>query len=382
MEGGCIAVDKTTPLSRRQFLRRSLALGAGAALCPSLAESVLAAPSNLKPAKYWDPLEEGKVQCLLCPRKDIIAPGKTGHCRDRLNKGGKLYTLAYGNPCAVHIDPVEKTPIAHVEPGTKAFAFAVAGCTLHCKWCQNWQISQANPTETKNYDLSPEDIVARAKRGGCKSIVFSYTEPTMFFEYMVDTAKIAQQNGLRAILKTCGYINEEPLAELCKNLDAANVDIKGFSEDFYRDYCGASLSPVLATIKRMKAAGLWVEITNLLIGGANTDKAMLVKLCDWIKCNVGTATPLHLSRFFPAYRLANVPPLSLTTLEWARDLALKMGLKYVYIGNVPGHEGENTYCPRCSRMVLRRVGHFLIDEWLDKGRCKHCSQKIEGLWWS
>ena len=366
-------------MDRRRFLRSTLMAGAGVAALPAWIEEAEAA-DKLFAARFWTASDPPNVICQLCPRLCHIAPGKRGHCKVRVNRGGKLYTLAYGNPCAVHVDPIEKTPVVHVMPGTKAMAFATAGCTLQCKYCQNWRISQSSPDQTKNYDLSPEKVIARAKREKCDSIVFSYTEPTMFYEYMYDTAKLAKENGLKAIWKTCGYVTPEPLAEIAPYIHAVNVDIKGFSEKYYNDICGASVEPVLEAIRNFKRAGVWIELTNLMIGGLNDSADVIRPMCQWIKQNVGADTPLILSRFVPAYKLLGLPMLSMSTLERGWDLALKTGLRHVYIGNYPGHEGEKTYCPKCGKIVVDRVGHFLIDYHLKDGKCKYCERTVAGPW--
>ncbi len=366
-------------MERREFLQTVLRASLGVAAACALVDEAIAS-GVLREARYYVKSNPPAVTCQLCPRRCYIEPGRTGHCRVRVNRGGKLYTLAYGNPCAVHVDPIEKTPVFHVLPGASALALACAGCTLQCKYCQNWRISQASPTETKNYDLPPQAVIARAKKDGCRAVVFSYTEPTMFFEYMVDIAKLARKNGLKAVVKSCGYINPEPLAELSQYIDAVNVDIKGYSEKYYREICGASMKPPLEAIKGYKQQGVWVEVTNLMIGGLNDSTEMVRGMVRWIKSNLGSATPLILSRFFPAYKLGSLPPLPMSKLERARDLAIKMGLQYVYIGNVPGHEGESVICPQCSRVVVRRIGHFLIDYDLTHGKCKYCGYKLPGIW--
>jgi pyruvate formate lyase activating enzyme len=299
----------------------------------------------------------------------------------RINKDGALYTLGYGNPVAIHIDPIEKKPFFHVLPGHNAFSLAVAGCNMRCLFCQNWQISQSKPDETDNYNLSPEDIVNQSLKSECPFIVYTYTEPTVFYEYMLDISKLAKQKGLRNGMHTCGYINPEPLKELLKYMDAVNVDLKSFNPEFYRKMGAmAELEPVLATIKTIKQEGVWLELTNLIIPGENDSPEEIKKMCIWIKENLGTEVPLHFSRFTPQFQLANLPPTPLSKLEEACQIAKDIGLKYVYIGNVPGHPGEDTYCPNCKKILIDRIGYEILENNIKAGKCKFCGYKIAGIW--
>lgn len=320
------------------------------------------------------------VQCTLCPRRCILEEKMRGNCRVRINLDGKLQTLVYGNPCAVHVDPVEKKPIFHMLPGSTSFSIATAGCNLHCKYCQNWSISQVPPEETNNLDMPPEKVVEYAIRGGCQSIAYTYSEPIVFYEYVIDTAKIAKPKGLKNVIVTAGYINPEPLRELCKYIDAAHIDLKGFTEDFYQDVCSGSLQPVLNTIKTAKEEGVWIEIINLIIPTLNDDFNKIEEMCVWIKENVGKDVPLHFSRFYPMYKLKNLPLTPEETLNKAREVAMKVGLNYVYIGNIPGHPGESTYCPSCKKIVIGRIGYFIKENNLSNGKCKFCGYEIPGVW--
>jgi len=332
-------------------------------------------------ASYWQKVRDGIVQCLLCPRKCILDVGQRGICTVRINKDGKLYTLGYGNPVSVQIDPIEKKPFFHVTPGEPTFSLAVAGCNMRCLFCQNWQISQSKPDETLNYDLPPEGVVNKAIENNCKFIVYTYTEPTVFYEYMLDIAKLAKQRGLKNAMHTCGYINPEPLRELLKYMDAVNVDLKGFTEEFYAKMgLLAELRPVLETIKIVKQEGVWLEITSLLIPGANDDPKKIREMCVWIKENLGDDVPIHFSRFMPAFKLKNLPPTPIEKLEEAYKIAKDVGLKYVYIGNVPGHPQENTYCPNCGKVIVRRVGYQISENSIKEGKCKFCGYKIAGKW--
>jgi pyruvate formate lyase activating enzyme len=336
----------------------------------------------LREAQYYQKVDEKKriVGCLLCPRGCTIQEGAMGFCRARKNIKGTLYTLGYAQPCAIHIDPIEKKPFFNVLPKTLSFSLASAGCNLRCKFCQNWQISQISPLESINYHLPPEKIVASAKSRGCKSIAYTYTEPTNFFEYMIETARIARSQGILNVQHSNGYINPEPLKELCKYLGAANIDLKGFSPAFYRTICEAELEPVLETIKTMKRSGVWVEITNLVITGHNDDPKMITRMCEWLAQNAGPDVPIHFSRFFPMYRMTHIAPTPLSTLERARECALKAGLHFAYIGNMPGNPGENTYCPKCRKMLIKRTGYNILEINVDNGRCKYCREKIGGIW--
>lgn len=332
------------------------------------------------PAKYWEKLEGNLVRCQLCPNNCPLAPGKRGICRVRENKKGELVTLVYGIPCAIHIDPIEKKPLFHFLPKTKALSLATAGCNMRCKFCQNWDISQRRPEETENYSLSPVEIVELAKEQDCKSIAYTYSEPTIFYEYMLDIAKLARKAGIKNIIVSNGYINPEPLKELCKYMDAANIDLKGFTDEFYRELTMGRLEPVKKALKIYKEQGVELEITNLIIPTKNDNMETIKKMCIWIRDSLGPDIPLHFSRFWPKYKLTNLPPTSIETLEKARKIALKVGLKYVYIGNIPGHKGENTYCPECGKLLVKRVGFYVLQNNIKNGRCKYCGEKISGVW--
>ncbi len=298
----------------------------------------------------------------------------------RKNIDGKLYSLVYGNPCAVHIDPIEKKPLFHFYPKSKVFSIATAGCNLRCKFCQNWHISQSRPEETTNYNLPPTKLIEEIKKSGCSIIAYTYTEPTIFYEYMLETAKLAHQNGIKNVMHSAGFINPEPLRELCKYLDAANVDLKGFNEEYYGKICAGSLQPVLESLKTIKEQGVWLEVTNLIVPGLNDNPEEIEQMCIWIKENLGTEMPVHFSRFYPTYKLKNLFPTAVESLEKAREIALNVGLKYVYIGNVGGHYGETTYCPKCGKVLIRRVGYRILENNIVDAKCKFCGEKIAGIW--
>ncbi|MEA3494064.1 MAG: AmmeMemoRadiSam system radical SAM enzyme [Candidatus Margulisiibacteriota bacterium] len=331
-------------------------------------------------ARYWKKLEGDIVQCQLCPNMCVLPNLARGKCGVRININGKLYSLVYGKPIAVHVDPIEKKPLSHFLPGTPVLSIATAGCNLGCIFCQNWQISQTLPEDTEHGNFFPDDLVALAKRYKTPSIAYTYTEPTIFYEYMLDTAKLAKKHKIKNVMHSCGYINPKPLKELLRYMDAANVDLKGFSEGYYQKMCYGRLQPVLETLKTIKKEGVWLEITNLIIPGKNDDPKMIRKMCKWIKKELGPNVPIYFSAFHPNYRLKGVPPTSIKTLEMAYKIAKGERLNYVYIGNVYGHIHEDTVCPNCKRVVIKRKGFSVIENNLVNGRCKYCGERIPGVW--
>ena len=337
-----------------------------------------AGSSTTKKAQYWKVAGEG-VQCILCPRTCKIKPGKTGVCRTRKNKGNTLLTIGYSNPCAVHDDPIEKKPLYHVMPGSRSYSIAVAGCNLRCKNCQNYTISQASPLETPNAYLTPQMVVEEAVKNRCTTIAYTYSEPIVWYEYMYDTAKLARAAGLKNLMVTCGYINPEPLKELCKYMDAANIDLKSFSEDTYKKLNAGRLQPVLDAIKLSHELGMWVEITNLIVPKWTDNLDMIRNMCIWIRDTVGKDVPLHFSRFHPMYKLAHLYPTPSDVLKKAKKIAEGEGLRYVYIGNLAGAD-SNTYCPRCKKAVVKRMGYIITGNNIKGGTCKFCGSKIAGIW--
>lgn len=332
----------------------------------------------LKEAMYYEKLEGKKVRCLLCPRRCIIPDRRRGFCRVRENRDGILYTLVYGKPCAVHVDPIEKKPLFHVLPGTKSFSIATAGCNLACKFCQNWQISQASPEEVPYENLPPEGVVRLAKSSGSATIAYTYTEPVVFYEYMLDTAKLVHQTDILNVMHSAGFINEEPLRELARYIDAANIDLKG-SDRFYDELCMGTRADVLRALEILKEEGVFVEITCLIIPTLNDDIGYIKETCLWIKEHLGPDTPIHFSRFWPMYKLKNLSPTPMATLEKARDIAMEVGLRYVYIGNIPGHKGETTYCPYCGKILIERIGYNIVEYNIKDGKCKFCKETIAGI---
>lgn len=331
-------------------------------------------------AMHYKKLGDNVVQCQLCPNRCTLSDLARGLCGVRINIDGKLYSLVYGKPVAIHVDPIEKKPLSHFLPGTTAFSISTAGCNLGCIFCQNWQISQVKPEEAEHYNFDPERIVALAIENNSPTIAYTYTEPTIFYEYMLETAKLAKKKGLRNIMHSCGYINPGPLKELLKYMDACNIDLKGFSEDYYQQMCSGHLDPVLESIKNVKKAGVWLEITNLMIPGKNDDPKMIRQMCRWIRENVGPDVPLYFSSFYPMYKLQNVPPTPVETLEMAYKIAREEGLNYVYIGNVFGHIKEHTYCPKCGKILIKRLGYAIEENNIVGGKCEFCGYKIAGVW--
>ncbi|MCX7705787.1 MAG: AmmeMemoRadiSam system radical SAM enzyme [bacterium] len=335
---------------------------------------------HLKEALFYEKADNSAVKCNLCPKNCLIPEGKYGFCRARKNTGGVLYSMGYGRPCSVAIDPMEKKPLFHYLPGSKTFSIASAGCSLRCLFCQNWQISQCSPEQTRNYNLLPEEVVKLAKEKNCPVIAYTYSEPVNFYEYMLDTAIIAKQSGIKNIMHTAGYINKEPLEKLLPYIDAANVDLKGFSQEYYRNVCGADLESVLQTLKIMKKNKIWIEITTLLVPGYNDSSEELKNLCNWIKTNLGPDTPLHFSRFYPTYKLVHLTSTPYQTLEKAHEIAKQCGLKYVYIGNVYDNPYEDTKCPKCDKIIIDRKGFEIIENNIRNGKCRFCGTKIAGVW--
>ena len=332
------------------------------------------------PALFYDQIAKGLVECRLCPRKCEVEDGQRGDCLVRENRGGKYYTLVYGNPCAVHQDPIEKKPFFHVLPGTLSFSIATAGCNLHCKFCQNWEISQARPEKTYNFTLPPDQVVAGAKEGKCPSIAYTYVEPIIFYEYMLDTSRLAKKAGVLNVCHSAGYVNSQPLERLTEVLDAACIDLKSFDPQFYRDLVGGELAPVLRTLKTLRKKKVHLEIVNLLIPQFNDRPETLKKMCAWIRDELGPLTPLHFSRFYPLYKMQNHFPTPVSALEQAREIALKAGLKYVYIGNLPGNQAESTFCHQCGKLIIERTGYHLGEVKMKDGACGYCGAKIPGIW--
>ncbi|MBF0613585.1 MAG: AmmeMemoRadiSam system radical SAM enzyme [Magnetococcales bacterium] len=321
------------------------------------------------------------LECTLCPRSCVIPEGGAGDCRVRVHLDGKLVAVTYGRPSAIHIDPMEKKPLFHFLPGTSIFSIATAGCNLHCRFCQNWQLSQRGAEEMEVvYQAPPDEVVAMAMDKQCQSIAYTYSEPLVFYEYTRATSEVARDKGLKNVLVSAGYINRAPMRALATWIDAANIDIKAFDDRFYRDVCGATLKPVLDALVIMKEANVWIEITNLVIPGLNDDLARVREMAVWIRRYLGAGTPLHFSRFYPMYQMQNLPPTPAETLIQCRTEALSAGLEHVYVGNLAGNVGEETRCPRDNTLLIRRFGFTIQENRLENGRCPVCRQAIAGVW--
>jgi pyruvate formate lyase activating enzyme len=344
------------------------------------------------------------LQCKLCPNECLLEPEDRSHCRNKVHKEGKLYTLAYGNPCSVHVDPIEKKPLFHFWPGARAFSLATAGCNLRCLNCQNWEISQKTPEETKDLagpelrarpeqlrqlgqdeiprvTMLPDDVVRMAQATGSEAIAYTYSEPISYFEYMLDTARIARQQGLKNLWITNGFIQREPLLELSEVVDGANVNLKSYREEIYARLNQAKLAPVLATLRTLKERGVWFEITNLVVPTYTDDLGMIREMCGWISHHLGPEQPLHLSRFHPQYKLDHLPPTPIDILLRAREAARSEGLKHVYIGNVHGVEGaETTNCASCGKALVERTAFRVEALHVSQGRCQFCGTRVAGVW--
>ena len=380
-------------LTRRELLRWCGAAAAG--LCLGGAASPASArfsplarrqKQGLREAMYYQKLAGGMVHCELCPCSPakeycgFLRDGQTCVCNVRKNVGGTLYVTNYAMASVLSQDPVEKNPLHHFLPSARALTLATAGCNLDCACCQNWQLSQVGVEEANSFYLPPEQVVAKALENRCRIISYTYTEPIIFYEYMLDTAKAAHAAGLRNTVVTGGYICAEPLRELCRHVDAFSVSVKGFSEDFYLKMCRGRLETVLSTLKTIRQQQVWLEVVALIIPTLSDDMGQIRWFSRWVKANLGSEVPVHFTRFWPSYKLKNLPQTPIATLEQARKIAKEAGLRYAYVGNLPGHAGSNTYCASCGRTLLRRVGFQVIQNTLASGRCPSCGQALPGVW--
>ncbi len=376
--------------TRRQLLKTSCTLSGLFLLnklplwakSPSEKENKNSSPSkaSLREVMFYRTLQNQNIECTTCPKLCRVQPYNRGICGNKENRGGKYYTLAYGKACAAHIDPIEKKPLFHYLPNTTAFSLSTAGCNFTCKYCQNWQISQSRPEDVDNLDLPPKKVVELAHTQNCRSIAFTYAEPTVFYEYMYDIARLAKLQKITSVMISNGYINKTPLRELCKYLNAVKIDLKSFNDEFYQKYCAGRLKPVLETLTVLKEAGIWFEIVVLLVTTLNDSAQEIKKMCTWIKNTLGPDVPLHFSRFHPQYKLTNLPPTSLKTMETSWQIAKDTGLKFVYLGNVPSHPAESTYCPCCQKLLIKRTSYSAKITGLEKGQCKYCREPIPGIW--
>ncbi len=366
-------------LSRRRFLT---GCGMALAACAMAKGDPPVPPGEPDPkeALFYDKMKGGAVRCRLCPRGCVIPNGRFGFCRVRQNRNGALRSLVYGHPVTLVADPIEKKPFFHVRPGSKAFSLATVGCNIACKFCQNYDISMASPSDAPIPFRSPAEIAALAKAAGCGAVAFTYTEPIVFYEYMADCARAARDLGLGSVMVSNGFIEEAPLKALLPLLTAVKIDLKSFSESFYKEVCAGRLQPVLDTLKQLHEGGTWTEVVTLLIPGLNDSPDEIKRLAAWLAANTGPTVPLHFSRFHPAYRMRNLPPTPYDTLRTARELALKEGCRFVYIGNAPGLGGEDTACPACGELVVKRRGYSIEANRLKNGVCPACGKPVPGVW--
>jgi pyruvate formate lyase activating enzyme len=333
-----------------------------------------------RPGRWFTEEPGDAVRCGLCPWQCVLEPGQRARCRVRSNLDGVGQTLAYGNPVLLQEDPVERLPFFHVRPGSWTLSVSTAGCNLACQFCEVWDMALVHPEEVHAYDVPPRTVIEHARAANLKSVSYAFGEPVVFYEYMFETAELARDAGMLNLLHTAAYIEPAPLKALSGRIDAANVDLKSFDKTFYRDVCGGELEPVLRSLVALRQAGVHLEITNLLVPTLNDDLETVRRMCRWIHDELGADVPLHFSRFYPLYKLANLPQTPVSTLDRARETAMEAGLNYVYIAKVTGHAGENTHCPGCGETVIQRVG-FIIDELrLDAGRCASCGKAIPGRW--
>jgi pyruvate formate lyase activating enzyme len=375
------------PLQRREFLK--LASFTCASYCASPMVQAIAIDDNTFPddmqrfvreARHYEKLPHKKIKCVLCPRECVIDDRERGYCGVRENREGTYFTLVYSRPCTYHVDPIEKKPLFHFYPGSNAFSIATAGCNVNCKFCQNWEISQVRPEQIRSIYMPPKKSAQIAKNEDCLSIAYTYSEPTIFFEYMQDTAIAARERGVKSVIITAAYIAEKPLVELCHTVDAIIVDLKAFTEEYYRDVVNGELKPVLKSLEIIRKMNVWTEIVYLVVPTLNDSDRELRELSRWVKNFLGPDVPIHFTRFHPYYLLKNLPPTPVKTLERAKEIAVSEGINYVYVGNVPGHAAENTFCPKCNQPVVVRTGFMVRETMIKNGCCQNCNQEIAGQW--
>jgi pyruvate formate lyase activating enzyme len=334
----------------------------------------------LHPARWWKAIDGGRVECELCPRKCRVADRERGACGVRENRGGDYYTLVHSRPCSLHLDPIEKKPLNHVLPGSASLSLATPGCNMECKFCQNWEIAQVRPEQVRTFDLSPERVARIAVENKAPTIACTYTEPVIFAEYVYDIAVAAKKKNVRTMIISNGYIELRALDDLIEVLGAVKIDLKAFTEKFYKETCDGELKPVLETLRRLRKKGLWTEIVVLIVPTLNDGEKELREMARFVRDDLGPEVPIHFTRFHPYYRIRNLPRTPVATLEMARNVAMAEGLQFVYTGNVPGHPGNNTYCPKCGERVIHRVGMSVAQNRLVGGKCPDCQHAIPGIW--
>jgi len=372
--------------SRRSMLHAACALG-GCALAAGavrLARAQDAEPATAAPepheAQHWEKLGDNKVRCLLCPRHCEVADRERGTCGVRENRGGEYKTLVWGRCCSEHVDPIEKKPLFHYKPGTSAYSLAAPGCNIECSFCQNWEISQVRPEQIETWERSPAEIAALCAERSIPSVALTYSEPAVWWEYGRDIAAAAKERDVGTVVISNGYIEEQPLREWCEVVSAIKIDFKAFTQRFYRDQCSADLGPVLDTLGRIKDAGVWLELVQLVVPTLNDDETEVRAMSRWIQQRLGPDVPLHFTRFHPMYKLTDLEPTPVATLERCREIAMAEGLHFVYLGNVPRHPGENTCCPRTGEVLIERAGYTILENRLVDGKCPCCGVAVPGVW--
>ena len=378
------------PLDRRSFLRCALASGAALGI-GGVMKAAVAMPSGsatargddaryIVEAKFYQKLPNSKIKCKLCPRECVVGDKERGYCGVRENRGGVYYTMVYSRVCAAHVDPIEKKPLFHYLPGTTAFSIATAGCNVNCKFCQNWDISQARPEEIPAQYAPPASVAELTRQYNCPTIAYTYSEPVVWAEYLMDCADAGHAAGVRSIVVSNGYMQEEALKAAYGKMDAVKIDLKSFTEPYYKQVVTGQLKPVLETLVTLRKMGKWTEIVFLVLPTLNDSDAEFRGLAQWIKANLGADVPLHFTQYHPEYLLKNLPVTPVSTLERAKAIADAEGLHFVYIGNVPGHPAQNTYCPKCRKMLVERVGFTASEMLIKNGKCPFCQQLIPGVW--
>jgi pyruvate formate lyase activating enzyme len=383
--------------SRRELLWKGVCAGCALAGLPGAARGEDAAAESKidlsgpklpgvvrHPAMFWEKQPDNKVLCKLCPRECRVADVERGYCGVRENRGGSYQTLVYGTLCSMNVDPIEKKPLFHYLPGTTAASIATPGCNMECKFCQNWEISQFRPEQVPSRAVAPQEMVDVCKRlpveHQCHTIAYTYSEPTIFYEYMHDVSALARQQGIGSVAISNGYMLEEPLRKLCQQLTGIKIDLKAFSEDFYKKMCAAKLKPVLDGLQVLASTGIWMELVILIVPTLNDSADEMQQMSKWVVKNLGPDVPMHFTRFHPTYRVNNLPPTPVATVERARQTALDAGVRYAYVGNVPWNEGENTFCPSCHKRVIHRRGFRIIENLVGSGQCPGCKTRIAGVW--
>ncbi len=368
-------------ISRRSFIKNT-AVACSACALPFIGTPALFPAKEdglfVREAKYYEKMGDKKITCKLCPHECRVADLERGTCGVRENRGGVYHTLVYGNPCSLNVDPIEKKPFFHYFPTTSAFSLATAGCNFVCKFCQNWEISQKRPEQVKSIKLLPPAVIDIAKERNCKTVAHTYTEPVVFFEYLLDCAIEGKKKGVPNIMVSNGFIQEKPMRELCKYLGAVKIDLKAFTESFYRDICAGELKPVLNTLKVLKEEKIWFEIVVLLIPTLNDGKDEIGSMTKWIVKELGSDVPLHFSRYYPTFMLKNIPPTPPETLQRARKIAMDNGVKFAYVGNLFS-DSENTYCPSCKKLLIERMQYSVEIVGMNRNKCKYCNTVIPGV---